>query len=110
MTRVTARLAGGLLAIAGIAGLAVTAAPSAWADTGVTAWVQGNIRAQANTSSPPVGTVAKGQHFSAACWLEGEQLTRNGITNNKWVKLTDGRFIWAGLLKGNDTGGVPNHC
>ncbi|MFF9279041.1 hypothetical protein [Streptomyces griseosporeus] len=44
------------------------------------------------------------------CWLEGGMVTANGYTHDKWVYLSDGNYIWGGLLKGNEVGNVSSHC
>ncbi|MFE7896209.1 SH3 domain-containing protein [Streptomyces sp. NPDC057424] len=76
----------------------------------VTTWINGNVRI-----GPAVGyriayTVAANQRLSAECWLVGGPVTANGISHDKWVLLSDGNYIWGGLLKGNEVGNVSRPC
>ncbi|MGW0500768.1 SH3 domain-containing protein [Streptomyces sp. NPDC003007] len=76
----------------------------------VTTWINGNVRI-----GPAVGyriayTVAANQNLSAECWLVGGPVTANGISHDKWVLLSDGNYIWGGLLKGNEVGNVSTPC
>ncbi|MFI8205505.1 SH3 domain-containing protein [Streptomyces sp. NPDC085937] len=76
----------------------------------VTTWVQGNVRIGPSTGYRIAYTVAANQNLTAVCWLEGGTVTANGYTHNKWVYLSDDRYIWGGLLKGNEVGNVSSHC
>ncbi|MFE6338591.1 SH3 domain-containing protein [Streptomyces sp. NPDC057798] len=110
-------MAVGVMAAAGMAAPASAAeAPqaeqtkvSAQLET-VTTWVQGNVRIGPATGYRIAYTVAANQNLSAVCWLEGGTVSANGYTHNKWVYLSDERYIWGGLLKGNEVGNVSSPC
>ncbi|MDN3271955.1 hypothetical protein [Streptomyces sp. MA15] len=71
----------------------------------------GNVRYGPSTSYGINYTVAAGFTSYGLCWrTEGGHVSANGISHNKWVKLDDNAWIWGGLLQGNETGGVANHC
>ncbi|MFD5316898.1 SH3 domain-containing protein [Streptomyces sp. NPDC127098] len=87
------------------------AASSASAASSVTTWTGGNVRTGPGTNYGVAYTVGANQSLSAACWLEGGHVSdSSGIAHNKWVRLSDGNYIWGGLLKGNETGNVSAHC
>ncbi|MER6162485.1 hypothetical protein ABT147_44550 [Streptomyces sp. NPDC001868] len=44
------------------------------------------------------------------CWKHGGWVNAHGVSHDKWVKLDDNAWIWDGLLKGNETGGVDSYC
>jgi hypothetical protein len=111
------------VAIAAVAGMAVPAAGaqaqpvdrSAAQSVGVqaqtvTTWINGNVRIGPSTGYRIAYTVAANQNLSAECWLEGGYVNANGYYHNKWVLLSDGNFIWGGLLKGNEVGNVSDPC
>ncbi|MDU0303470.1 hypothetical protein [Streptomyces sp. PAL114] len=112
-----------IAAAVGVMAAAGTAAPAAAAEASqtdrtnvsaefetVTTWVQGNVRIGPSTGYRIAYTVAANQNLTAVCWLEGGTVTANGYTHNKWVYLSDDRYIWGGLLKGNEVGNVSSHC
>ncbi|MFF3350867.1 hypothetical protein [Streptomyces sp. NPDC002779] len=76
----------------------------------VTTWIQGNVRIGPATGYRIAYTVAANQNLTAVCWLEGGTVSANGYTHNKWVYLSDERYIWGGLLKGNEVGNVSSPC
>ncbi len=82
--------------------------------TSVTAWTQANVRACASTSCDIKSTVYPGQTYPAHCWVAGQKITDEGITNDKWVRLPLNAggvgYVSAIYLKGDETGGVRNQC
>ncbi|MFI9772582.1 hypothetical protein ACIHJG_37930 [Streptomyces sp. NPDC052415] len=117
LTKIMMTAAVGAMAAAGMAAPASAAkAPqaegtkvSAQFET-VTTWVQGNVRIGPATGYRIAYTVAANQNLTAVCWLEGGTVSANGYTHNKWVYLSDERYIWGGLLKGNEVGNVSSPC
>ncbi|MFF9299482.1 hypothetical protein [Streptomyces sp. NPDC014764] len=115
MTVITAAM--GVMAAAGTAAPA-SAAEAAQTDRTnvsaafetVTTWVQGNVRIGPSTGYRIAYTVAANQNLTAVCWLEGGMVSANGYSHNKWVYLSDDRYIWGGLLKGNEVGNVSSRC
>ncbi|WP_218158312.1 hypothetical protein [Streptomyces radiopugnans] len=120
MAKLVATAAVGIMAAAGMAAPAVAAeAQPADRSTSqsvgvqaqtVTTWIQGNVRYGPSTDYAIAYTVAANQNLTAVCWLYGGYVNANGVYHNKWVRLADGRYIWGGLLKGNETGNVSNSC
>ncbi|TDC20254.1 SH3 domain-containing protein [Streptomyces sp. 8K308] len=81
------------------------------AASSITTWTGGNVRTGPGTDYGVAYTVGANQSLSGVCWLEGGHVSdSSGIAHNKWVRLSDGNYIWGGLLKGNETGGVSAHC
>lgn len=81
------------------------------ANTTVTTWTQANVRSCASNQCTLKYTVSAETKLSAICWANGQHVTAYGVSHNKWVKLGSGTsWIWGGLLKGNQTGNVPNQC
>ncbi|WP_371661044.1 peptidoglycan DD-metalloendopeptidase family protein [Streptomyces sp. NBC_00280] len=83
--------------------------------TTVTAWAEANVRSCASTScNPPVSKVYPGQSYPADCWVVGQKVTAEGVTNDKWVRLplnAGGVGYVSGIyLKGDETGGVSRQC
>ncbi|MFI9771205.1 hypothetical protein ACIHJG_30650 [Streptomyces sp. NPDC052415] len=76
----------------------------------VTTWVQGNVRTGPSTDHSIAYTVAANQNLTGVCWLYGGTVSANGYTHNKWVYLSDNKYIWGGLLKGNEVGNVSSLC
>ncbi|MFH0518042.1 hypothetical protein ACHBTE_12785 [Streptomyces sp. M41] len=76
----------------------------------VTTWINGNVRIGPSTGYRIAYTVAPNQSLSAECWLVGGFVNANGIYHDKWVLLSDGNYIWGGLLKGNEVGDVSQPC
>ncbi|MER6134219.1 SH3 domain-containing protein [Streptomyces sp. NPDC001815] len=76
----------------------------------VTTWINGNVRIGPDTGYSIAYTVAANQNLSAECWLEGGFVNANGVYHDKWVLLSDGNYIWGGLLKGNEVGNVSRYC
>ncbi|MFF5494457.1 hypothetical protein [Streptomyces aquilus] len=76
----------------------------------VTTWINGNVRIGPSTGYSIAYTVAANQNLSAECWLVGGYVNANGIYHDKWVLLSDGNYIWGGLLKGNEVGNVSTPC
>ncbi|WP_406729490.1 hypothetical protein WJ438_40255 [Streptomyces sp. GD-15H] len=113
-------------AFAGLVGAAATPASAVAADSGpaaapqtqsvgiqsawVETWIHGNVRYGPSTSYGINYTVSKGYDAYGLCWQYGGWVNANGIYHNKWVKLSNSAWIWGGLLKGNETGGVSNYC
>ena len=82
--------------------------------TTVTAWTQANVRECASTSCDIKSTVYPGQTYPAHCWVVGQKITDEGITNDKWVRLPLNAggvgYVSAIYLKGDETGGVRTRC
>ncbi|CAL9664743.1 hypothetical protein [Streptomyces sp. enrichment culture] len=76
----------------------------------VTIWVQGNVRMGPSTGYRIAYTVAANQNLIAVCRLEGGTVSANDYTHHRWEHLSDGSYIWGGLLKGNEVGNVSCHC
>jgi hypothetical protein len=76
----------------------------------VTTWINGNVRIGPSTGYSIAYTVAANQSLSAECWLVGGYVNANGVYHDKWVLLSDGNYIWGGLLKGNEVGNVSTPC
>ncbi|MFV2120689.1 SH3 domain-containing protein, partial [Streptomyces sp. Act-28] len=55
--------------------------------TTVTAWAEANVRSCASTSCNAVSRVYPDQSYPAHCWVTGQSVTAEGITNDKWVRL-----------------------
>ncbi|MFD7292186.1 hypothetical protein ACFV9W_02770 [Streptomyces sp. NPDC059897] len=121
--KVITTVAAGLLAAAGMfAPTASATAPAApeprpakgdvtLANTWVTTWTGANIRSCASTQCSINYSVPANYQLSAICWAYGQWVSQNGISHNKWVLLGSGSsWIWGGLLKGSETGNVPNQC
>jgi uncharacterized protein YraI len=117
LTKIMMAVSVGVMAAAGMAA-PVSAAEAPQADRTnvsaeyetVTTWVQGNVRIGPSTGYRVAYTVAANQNLTAVCWLEGGTVSANGYTHNKWVYLSDERYIWGGLLKGNEVGNVSSPC
>ncbi|MBM4823537.1 MULTISPECIES: hypothetical protein [Streptomyces] len=117
LTKIMITAAVGVMAAAGMAAPASAAqAPHAGRTNvaaeyeTVTTWVQGNVRIGPSTGWRIAYTVAANQNLIGVCWREGGMVTANGYSHNKWVYLSDGNYIWGGLLKGNEVGNVSSHC
>lgn len=123
--KVITTVAAGLLAGAGMfAPSASAAAPAdqgsraaaadqsqAIQNTWVYTWTSANVRSCASTECSISYTVPADYRFSAICYDEGQWVSQNGYSHNKWVLLGSGvNWVWGGLLKGSQTGNVPNHC
>ncbi|MFF0739120.1 hypothetical protein ACFYVL_01860 [Streptomyces sp. NPDC004111] len=121
--KVFTTVAAALLAASGMAASTASAAvptdretPTAAADraianTWVYTWTGANIRSCASTQCSINYSVPANYQLSAICWDYGEWVSQNGVSHNKWVLLGSGAsWIWGGLLKGNETGNVPNKC
>lgn len=121
--KVITTIAAGLLAAAGMS--APTAAATAPTDqeartaksdrtianTWVYTWTSANIRSCASTQCSINYSVPANYQLSAICWAHGEWVSQNGYSHDKWVLLGSGAsWIWGGLLKGSQTGNVPNEC
>ncbi|MGI5376914.1 peptidoglycan DD-metalloendopeptidase family protein [Streptomyces sp. CA-251387] len=82
--------------------------------TTVTAWAEANVRSCASTSCGVVSKVYAGESYPAQCWVVGQSVTAEGITNDKWVRLplnAGGVGYVSGIyLKGDETGGVSTQC
>ncbi|WP_415950935.1 hypothetical protein [Streptomyces sp. KLOTTS4A1] len=76
----------------------------------VTTWTSANVRSCPWLSCRIVYSVGANQGLNARCYTEGQTIDQNGYRHNKWVRLYSGNYIWGGLLKGDQTGGVHNHC
>ncbi|MCB5163266.1 SH3 domain-containing protein [Streptomyces bambusae] len=92
----------------------VTFQPSGDTGTTVTAWADANVRSCAWRSCGIVSKVYANSSYPAECWIKGEQVTAEGVTNDKWVRLplaTGGTGYVSGIyLKGDATGGVTTPC
>lgn len=84
------------------------------ASTQVTAWAQANVRSCAKLSCGAVGQVETNQTYPAACYTVGDTVTAEGVTNDKWVKVTlpagTTGYVSGIYLKGSETGGVTKAC
>ena len=106
------------LASAGVAltAAALVGAAPAMANTTVTAWAHGDVKAGPGNGERTVSFVNPGFTYDAICWQYGDPVTIPGSSeqNSKWVKLqlNSGGEGWVpgAYLRGNDTGGVPNRC
>ncbi|MFE0349491.1 SH3 domain-containing protein [Streptomyces griseoluteus] len=82
--------------------------------TTVTAWADANVRSCASTSCAIVSKVYAGESYPAQCWVAGQTVTAEGITNNRWVRLPLNAggvgYVSAIYLKGDETGGVSKQC
>jgi hypothetical protein len=60
-----------------------------------------NVRAAANTTAPLAGSqkLLVGQTFHYKAIVDGQSVTQNGITTNKWVQSDFDHFVWLGNLK-----------
>ncbi|MFD5098264.1 peptidoglycan DD-metalloendopeptidase family protein [Streptomyces albidochromogenes] len=80
----------------------------------VTAWADANVRSCASTTCAAVSRVYAGNSYPAHCWITGQQVTAEGVTNDKWVRLplaAGGAGYVSGIyLKGDATGGVTTAC
>ncbi|GAA2284865.1 hypothetical protein GCM10010368_64400 [Streptomyces roseiscleroticus] len=120
VTRLATAIGAGVLATAGMTVPAVAAdsgpaaAPhsqSVGIQSGyVETWINGNVRFGPSTTYGINYTVAAGFRSYGLCWQQGGWVNANGVAHDKWVKLDDNAWIWGGLLKGDETGGVHNHC
>ncbi|WP_416971393.1 hypothetical protein [Streptomyces sp. 4F14] len=122
--KVITTVAAGLLAGAGMFAPSASAAPTdqgsrtaaadqtqAIQNTWVTTWTSANVRSCPSTACSINYSVGANYTFSAICYDEGETVSQHGYTHNKWVLLGSGQsWVWGGLLKGSQTGNVPNHC
>ncbi|MFD7513001.1 hypothetical protein ACFV5N_27190 [Streptomyces sp. NPDC059853] len=103
-------LAGAAAAPAAAAPQARTAPAVTTAAANITTWIQGNVRKGPSTSYDIAYTVTANQQLKGVCWLTGGTVNANGISHNTWVKLSDGNYIWGGLLKGDTKGGISTKC
>jgi hypothetical protein len=120
--KVITTVAAGLLAAGGMSASTAAAAPidrdartaasdRIAANTTVTTWTSANVRSCASTQCGIHYSVGANYQFSAICWAYGEWVTQHGYSHNKWVLLGSGSsWVWGGLLKGSQTGNVPNQC
>ena len=120
--KVLTTIAAGMLAVAGMSAPAVAAtAPVDRPDTQrttsdvginqvVTTWTAANIRSCASTNCSIAYSVGANTGLNASCWNYGQWVNQNGVAHDKWVRLYSGNWIWGGLLKGNQTGGVSTRC
>ncbi|WP_328749468.1 hypothetical protein OHT57_28960 [Streptomyces sp. NBC_00285] len=121
--KVITTIAAGLLAAAGMSAPTAAAATSTdrdartaasdriAANTWVYTWTSANIRSCASTNCSINYSVPANYQLSAICWAHGQYVNQNGVAHDKWVLLGSGSsWIWGGLLKGNQTGNVPNEC
>ncbi|WP_406353895.1 SH3 domain-containing protein [Streptomyces sp. NBC_00658] len=80
----------------------------------VTAWAEANVRSCASTSCEAKSKVYPGESYPAECWVVGQSVTAEGVTNDKWVRLplnAGGVGYVSGIyLKGDETGGVTTRC
>ncbi|MFI7357189.1 SH3 domain-containing protein [Streptomyces avidinii] len=92
----------------------VTFQPGEDPGTTVTAWAEANVRACARRACDIVSKVYAGNSYPASCWVTGESVTAEGVTNDKWVRLplaAGGVGYVSGIyLKGDATGGVRTPC
>ncbi|WP_413758533.1 peptidoglycan DD-metalloendopeptidase family protein [Streptomyces sp. MMBL 11-3] len=95
-------------------GLPCTPGGGGGGTTTVTAWTQANVRSCAARSCDIVSTVYPNESYPAHCWVVGESVTDEGITNDKWVRLPLNAggigYVSAIYLKGDETGGVTTRC
>ncbi|MBA0051082.1 SH3 domain-containing protein [Streptomyces sp. AJS327] len=76
------------------------------------------IRDYATTNSAVLGTLAPNRPTLGLCWVRGETVRDNGVTNDIWVSTGQrqgGRksfFVSAVYLKGDERGGLApgDHC
>jgi cell wall-associated NlpC family hydrolase len=59
------------------------------------------VRVSPNTNAALGGSqkLLPGQTFSYKRIVDGETVTQNGITTNKWAESSKGNFVWLGNLK-----------
>ncbi len=82
--------------------------------TTVTAWTEANVRSCASTSCDAVSKVYPNESYPANCWVTGQLVNAEGISNDKWVQLPlragGVGYVSAIFLKGDETGGVSRQC
>ncbi|MEU9144934.1 hypothetical protein [Streptomyces sp. NPDC048349] len=120
--KVLTTIAAGMLATTAMAAPAAAATPPAdrpgtgnsTSDVGinqvVTTWTSANVRSCASTNCGIVYSVGANTGLNASCWSHGQWVNQNGVAHDKWVRLYSGNWIWGGLLKGDETGGVSTRC
>lgn len=79
----------------------------------VTAYQRANVRSQPNTTGKILSYVSAGNNYPARCWVRGETITDNGITNDIWIKLSLNAggfgygYVSAVYLKGDKRANLP---
>jgi uncharacterized protein YraI len=90
------------------------AAPPAATTTTVTAVSAGDVHAGPSDGKPVVSHVVRDNSYKAQCWADGDPVTVQGVTRANWVKLQldqgGAGYVNTVYLKGDEHGGVPNHC
>lgn len=80
----------------------------------VTAWARANVRDAPWLSGEIVSYVVAGGNYSGICWVRGQEITAEGITNDVWVKLRLDSggvgYVSAIYLKGDERGNVGEAC
>ncbi|WP_405448359.1 peptidoglycan DD-metalloendopeptidase family protein [Streptomyces erythrochromogenes] len=80
----------------------------------VVAWADANVRSCPGTGCSISSRVHAGNSYPATCWITGERVTAEGVTNDKWVRLplaAGGTGYVSGIyLRGDATGGVTTAC
>ena len=117
MTRNAFKLALGTMSAAAVlVMMGLAGANPAFADTTVTAWTHGDVKAGPANGERTVSYVNAGYTYTGVCWTYGDPVTIPGSSeqNYKWVKLhlNSGAYgsVPGAYLRGNDPGGVPNQC
>lgn len=102
------------LAMTGNDWVDVTFQPSGGSATTVSAWTDANVRSCATTACAVVSRVYAGNSYPATCYVTGQPVTAEGVTNDKWVRLplaAGGVGYVSGIyLTGDATGGVHAPC
>lgn len=116
-------LAAGALAVVGTAGSASAAGDVGAQGTGVSTFHKyAVVHASPDQGSPDLGHLlgegpdTPAKIYNGVCWAEGQHVDDGNFAHNKWVQVSNWEsgtgigWVWAGKLKGNTTGNVPNHC
>lgn len=81
--------------------------------TTVSVWKDAEVMDTATTDGAFVVQAAEDTTYAATCWTTGEQISSDGYTNDKWVKITvNGQTGWISgiFLRGDKTGGITTQC
>lgn len=58
-----------------------------------------NVRMAPSTAAQITSVLQAGNTFSFQNIVDGQEVTQNGVTTNKWYHSTLGHFVWAGNVK-----------
>ena len=81
--------------------------------TTVSVWKDAEVMESPTTNGAFVVQAAEDTTYAATCWTTGEEISSDGYTNEKWVKITvNGQTGWISgiFLRGDKTGGVTSEC